>query len=48
MMMTIVETPEKIAELVPILREMVCEGVIVCSPAQASRYQRGAPPAADR
>ena len=48
MMMTIVETPEKIAELIPILREMVCEGVIVCSQAQASRYQRGAPLAAGR
>lgn len=48
MMMTIVDTPEKIEQLIPKLREMVCEGVIVCSVAQASRYQRSAPPVEHR
>ncbi len=48
MMMTVVDTPEKIEQLVPKLREMVSEGLIVCSAAQASRYLRDAGPAAGR
>lgn len=43
MIMTIIDTPEKIEQLIPELRRMVCEGVIVSSFARASQYQRNDP-----
>ncbi|HET9100285.1 MAG TPA: DUF190 domain-containing protein [Acidobacteriaceae bacterium] len=48
MMMTIVDRPEKIEQLLPELRRMVCEGVIVSSFARASQYVRNDPLVANR
>jgi len=39
MVMTIVDTPEKIAKLLPELQPMVAEGMIVSSSALAIRYR---------
>ena len=48
MIMTIVDTPEKIQSLLPALREMVAEGIIVSSAAQAIRYRRDPDPLQNR
>lgn len=48
MIMTIVDTPEKIQSLLPALRDMVAEGIIVSSAAQAIRYRRDPDPLQNR